>query len=139
MTKTWPPVLRRLGEEVGYEIKPAEPALGYELFTIDLASWKLKLTNATPIIWVKASDLESVPVQHVLQSLADVRRERNWGRQVVLVLLDGPSQPLLAYTSSPLYSLVIIGRAEQETLLHSRRPPELADLSLRTRCEVGES
>lgn len=129
MTKTWPPVLRRLGEEVGYEIKPAEPALGYELFTIDLASWKLKLTNATPIIWVKASDLESVPVQHVLQSLADVRRERNWGRQVVLVLLDGPSQPLLAYTSSPLYSLVIIGRAEQETLLHSRRPSgELLDL-----------
>lgn len=129
MTKTWPPALRRLSEEVGYEVEPVEPALGFELFTIDLSSWKLKLSNRTPIVWVKKADLECCPTQHLIQSLADIRRERNWGRQIALVLFDGDSGPVQAYTASPLYNLVVIGADEQEKILQSRRPSgELLDL-----------
>jgi hypothetical protein len=61
--------------------------------------------------------------------LGDVLRERSLTRQIVLVLLDGDSEPLLRRTSSPFYSLVVIGCEEQERVLESRRPSgELLDL-----------
>jgi hypothetical protein len=127
--KNAPQILRRLAEEVGYHVEPAEATLGYELYTIDLSSWRLKLSNHTPVVWVREADLEATPPQHLLQSLSDVRRERNWGRQIALVLLDGPSRPLLSYTAGPLHNLVVIGREEQQQVVASRRPSgELLDL-----------
>jgi hypothetical protein len=127
--KDWPPVLRLLSEELGYVVRGTKPALGYDLFFVDLSAWKLRLSNRTPVIWVKRPDLEDTAPQHLLQSLGDVMRERNLSRQIVLVLLDGDSKPLLRYTASPLYNLVVIGCAEQEEILRSRRPSgELLDL-----------
>jgi hypothetical protein len=129
MGKVWPALLRLLSEELGYVVRGGKPILGYDLFTIDLSSWKLRLTNRTPVIWVKRSDLAGVSPQHLLQSLADVLRERNLSRKIVLVLLEGESQPLLQHTASPLYNLVVIGCQEEERILESRRPSgELLDL-----------
>jgi hypothetical protein len=129
MGKVWPALLRLLSEELGYAVLGGKPILGYYLFTIDLSSWKLRLTNRTPVIWVKRSDLAGVSPQHLLQSLADVLRERNLSRKIVLVLLEGESQPLLQHTASPLYNLVVIGCQEEERILESRRPSgELLDL-----------
>jgi hypothetical protein len=129
MSKDWPPLLRALSEELGYEVRPAKPALGYDLFTIDLSPWKLRLTDQTPLVWVKKGDLARTASQHLLQSLSDVLRERHLTRQITLVLLDGASGPLLQYTSSALYNLVILGDEEQQRVLQSRRPSgELLDL-----------
>ena len=58
MYKEWPPLLRLLGEELGYTVRGAKGALGYDTFAVDLSSWKLRLTNRTPVIWVKRADLE---------------------------------------------------------------------------------
>ena len=56
MPKEWPPLLRRFSEELGYTVRAAKPALGYELFSIDLSSWKLRLSSRTSAIWVRRSD-----------------------------------------------------------------------------------
>lgn len=129
MCKEWPPLLRLFSEELGYDVHASELALGFELFYIDLSSWKLRLSHQTPIIRVKSSDLDGTSPRQLIQSLQDVIRERNFGRQTLLVLLDNDSQPLLRYTSSPLYNLVIIGADEQDRTLRSRRPTgELLDL-----------
>jgi hypothetical protein len=129
MQKQWPRLLRLLSEDLGYTVRQGKPALGYELFSIDLSSWKLRLSNRTPVIWVKSSDLTEGPPQHLLQSLTDVMRERNLTRQIVLVLLEADSRPLVRHTASPLYNLVVIGAEEQETILQSRRPSgDLLDL-----------
>jgi AAA+ ATPase superfamily predicted ATPase len=129
MQKNWPRLLRLLDEELGYTVKEADPALGYELFTVDLSSWKLRLPDRTPVIWVKTKDLDGVSSQHVIQSLEDVVRERNLSRQVVLVLLDGNRAPLFRYKSSLNANLVLIGAEEQKDVLASRRPSgELLDL-----------
>jgi len=53
MQKDWPRLLRLLHEELGYTVREGNPALGYELFYIDLSSWKLRLSSRTPVIWVK--------------------------------------------------------------------------------------
>ncbi len=129
MHKEFPPLLRLLSDELGYAVSTRKAALGYHLFSVDLSSWKLRLSSKTPVIWVQRHDLENSQPQHLLQSLGDVIRERNLSRQTVLVLLDGDSQPLLRFTSSPIHNVVIAGREEQELILQSRRPSgELLDL-----------
>lgn len=129
MCKEWPPLLQFFSEDLGYSVRTDELTLGYELFSIDLSSWKLRLSHQSPIIWVKSSDLEGCSPRHLIQSLQDVIRERNLGRQTVLVLLDGDSKRFLASTSSLLHKLVIIGADEQDRICRSRRPTgELLDL-----------
>src|SRR3990172_12149774 len=129
MQKDWPRLLKMLHEELGYTVREGKPALGYDLFHVDLSSWKLRLPNRTPVVWVKTKDLDSVSAQHVMQSLADVVRERNLSRQIVLVLLDGNSYPLLKHKTSLNYNLVLIGAEEQKNVAQSLRPSgELLDL-----------
>jgi hypothetical protein len=129
MEKDWPKLLRLLNEELGYSVRYARQTLGYELFTVDLSAWKLRLSNRTPVIWVKFADLDNIPPQELLQSLGDVLRERNWGRQIALVLVDGSSHILLRHRTSPIRNLVFIGAEEQKQVIASRRPSgELRDL-----------
>jgi hypothetical protein len=129
MQKDWPSLLKRLSDELGYAVRAGKPALGYELFYLDLSAWKLRLTDHTPLIWVKESDLAGTTPPHLLQSLGDVMRERNLSRQIVTILLDGNSEPVLRYAASPMYNLVIIGQEEQKRIIQSRRPSgELLDL-----------
>jgi hypothetical protein len=127
--KDWPPLLRLLSEDLGYAVRPGKPALGYELFGVDLSSWKLRLTDNTPVVWVKRADLENASPQHLVQSLGDVMRERNLSRQIVLVLLEGDGEPVRRYVESSLLNLVVCGREEQDLIVGSRRPSgELLDL-----------
>jgi len=125
MVKDWPPLLQFLSEQLGYHVRPAKAALGYDLFFIDLSSWKLSLSDRTPIIWVRELDLADTSPLSLLQSLLDLMRARAFTRRTVIVLHDGDSGPLLRYTTSPLYSLVILGREEQGKILGSRRPSGL--------------
>ncbi len=127
--KDWPRLLRLLNDELGYTVHESGSVLGYDLFTVDLSSWKLRLSNRTPVISVKAKDMDGLSAQHLMQSLADVMRERNLSRQIVLVLLDGNSHPLFRYKSSLNANLVLIGGEEQKAVIQSRRPSaELLDL-----------
>ena len=109
MDKALPPFLRRLSEELGYQVSRTKAALGYELFAIDLSAWKLRLSSRTPVIWAQKADLEASTPQHLAQSLLDVARERSLDRQITLVLVDGEGQPLRGYLSSPLHSFVVLG------------------------------
>ncbi len=127
--KDWPSLLRLLSEELGYAVRAAKPALGYELFSVDLSSWKLRLTDNTPVVWVKRADLEKTTPQHLVQSLGDVMRERNLSRQIVLVLLEGDGEPLRRYLENPLLNMVVCGKEDQDRIVGSRRPSgELLDL-----------
>jgi hypothetical protein len=129
MGKEWPELLRLLHEELGYAVRSGKPSLGYQTFFVDLSSWKLRLTNRTPVIWVQTKDLDGVSSQHLMQSLGDVLRERNLTRQIVLVLIDGNSFPLFRHKTDLDHNLVLIGAEEQKNVLHSRRPSgELLDM-----------
>jgi Cdc6-like AAA superfamily ATPase len=129
MGSDWPSLLRLFHEELGYSVRAGKPSLGYQLFSIDLSSWKLRLSNRTPVIWVQTKDLDGESSQHVMESLGDVMRERNLTRQIVMVLIDGNNQPLFRHKSTLSYNLVLIGAEEQKNVLHSRRPTgELLDI-----------
>ena len=129
MGKEYPPLLEFLSEKLEYRILGGKSTLGYELFNIDLSSWKLRLSDWTPIVHVQRSDLQDCSPRDLLQSLLDVIRERGWQRRVVLVLLDSDSTPFTQMARSPLQSMAVIGAEEQRRIMNSRRPSgELLDL-----------
>ena len=80
MQKEWPRLLRVFNDDLGYQVREGNPALGYELYFVDLSSWKLRLSSRTAVIWVKTKDLDGVTSQHLMESLGDVMRERNLQR-----------------------------------------------------------
>jgi hypothetical protein len=122
-------MLRLFHEELGYIVRAGKSSMGYQLFYIDLSSWKLRLSSRTPVIWVQTKDLDGVSSQHMMESLGDVLRERNLTRQIVLVIIDGNSFPLFRHKTNLNYNLVLIGAEEQKNVLHSRRPTgELLDI-----------
>jgi Cdc6-like AAA superfamily ATPase len=129
MQKEWPRLLKLLQEDLGYTVHEGQKTLGFDLYYVDLSYWKLRLSNRTPVILVKANDLDNVPSMHIMQSLSDVVRERNLGRQVVVALIEGNSFPLFRYKTNINYNLVLIGAEEQKKIVSSRRPSgELLDL-----------
>ena len=129
MQKEWPRLLRVFNDDLGYQVREGNPALGYELYFVDLSSWKLRLSSRTAVIWVKTKDLDGVTSQHLMQSLGDVMRERNLQRQITLVLVDGNSFPLFKFKTSANYNMVLVGGEEQKRVVHSRRPSgELLDI-----------
>lgn len=129
MSTDWPRLLQFLNEELGYTVREGPETLGYELFYTDLSSWKLRLSNRTPVIWIKTGDLSRDRPRHIVQSLGDIIRERNLGRQIGLVLVDGSNGAFLKYKHTLSYNLVFLGAEEQRKILGSRRPSgELLDL-----------
>jgi AAA+ ATPase superfamily predicted ATPase len=129
MGNEWPSMLRLFHEELGYTVRAGKSSMGYQLFYMDLSSWKLRLSSRTPVIWVQTKDLDGVSSQHMMESLSDVLRERNLTRQIVLVIIDGNSFPLFRHKTTLNYNLVLIGAEEQKNVLHSRRPTgELLDI-----------
>lgn len=129
MDKEWPVLLTFLKDELDYRIRPAKRILGYNLFYLDLSSWKLRLTNHTPLVWIKKSDFEEYSPHQLLESLQDIVREERLGRQTLLVYLDGDSHAVRQHVSSQLHNFVIMGTEEYQKVAHSRRPTgELLDL-----------
>ena len=122
MDKDWPDVLRLLNNELEYNVKEVKSSLGYRVFHADLSSWKLRLSNRTPVIWVRKSDLASAPAHHVYESLSDVMRERKLTRQIALVIVDGDTSNILRSQSPLIYNMVFISADQQKEIINSRRP-----------------
>lgn len=124
MNKLNQPLLRRLRDELHYNVRPAPPALGYEQFYLDLSSWKLRLSERTPVVWVKGEDVARHSPQHVADSLRDVIRAQNFRRDPLIALVDADGPPIRAYTATlhDRARIVVVGEEEQTRLLQSRRP-----------------
>ena len=129
MDKEWPALLTFLKDELDYRIRPSHPTLGYNLFYVDLSPWKLRLTDRTPLVWVKKSDVAEYSPHQILESLQDIAREERLGRRTLLVHVDGDGETIYKHISSQQRNFVVIGNAEQQRIIHSRRPTgELLDV-----------
>lgn len=122
MGKEYPPLLEFLAEKLEYRLLSGQSSLGYALYYIDLSSWRLRLSDWTPVVHIQRSDLSSTSPRQLLQSLQDVVRERGWQRRIVLVLVEGDTSPLRAALRSPLQTLAFVGEEEQREILRTRRP-----------------
>lgn len=117
------PLLIRLRDELRYIVHVRPTALGYEQYSLDLSSWKLRLSERTPVVWVKREDVALSSPQHIADSLRDVVRAQSLRRDPLIALLDADAAPVRAYTESThdRARIVVIGAEEQARLLQSRR------------------
>lgn len=115
----WPDFLHRL-KALKHQVRSfeARQPYEYELFKIDLAEWKLRLSTHTPFIWVKSEMARRLPAAELAASLRDIANEHGWRHQANIVLLEGDGTEVQAEVHdwySP--SFVIIGQAEQQKIL----------------------
>ena len=116
-----PILLKHFKETLRYKVVRGVPTLGYSVFYIDLSSWKLNLSELTPVIWVKDGDQSDFTPRELFQSLQDVVRERSMGRQTVLVILDMDGAEFKQYTANLSSNFVIIDINTQKQIVHSSR------------------
>src|SRR5579871_4658446 len=122
MSKDLPPLLRYLRDEQNMNTRIGQPVLGHDLFFLDLSDWKLRLSERTPIIWIKASVYESNTPQHLVESLQDVMNNLQSRRDPLIALIEGDCKPLQKYNFNLFKTIVYLGNAEQEMILRSQRP-----------------
>ena len=72
--ESWSEFLQRLSELYCVRRLGRKTAAGYGLYLVDFSEWKLRFSNRTPLIWVKAEDAESLSVSVLAESLKDVAR-----------------------------------------------------------------
>lgn len=132
MCKDWPLFLQFLHEQMDCHVRPASPSLGFSVYYADFSRWKLRFSNLTPLVWIPAVDQAQATPRELVQSLQDIARERGWTHTSPFVLTEGDAAPVSQAAQNLFYSFVLLGAAEQERVMKSRRPGgELLDLVTR--------
>ena len=54
--KEMPPLLHFLEQKLNNRVRSHDQVLGYDLYFVDLSAWKLRFSNATPVLWLKEGD-----------------------------------------------------------------------------------
>lgn len=121
-TKGWPPLLALFHEQFDYSVELTGQSLGFNTYSFDLSSWKLRLPEDTPVVWLKREDFNSLGARGLADSLHDIVREQNWYRRIILILLDAVDKELRARLEGSLENFVIVDQDDQLQVAHSRRP-----------------
>lgn len=121
----WPDLLLLLRDTLEYKVGFLGETLGFDLFWVDLSSWKLRLSHETPVISVRASAIKNSTPRHIFDGIKDVIREQALGHQVTIVLIEEKRSLISKLASSPLDAIVVIGQDDVESILHSNRPSGL--------------
>jgi hypothetical protein len=148
--KSWrqqmPDFLQFLENVLGHRVQLREEVLGFQVYLVDLAGWKLRFTDRTPVIWVPEADRSSLPTLELVQGLADVVRTRNLAERNPIVLLQGLAGDLPAQLATTMLPLLVVDSAAQQAVHESRRPTgelldhlsQQLDLSLLTPYETSK-
>ena len=123
-----PDFLQFLENSLGHPVRLHEEVLGYDLYFADLSDWKLRFSDRTPFIWVKAADMDALPPRELAQSLADVLRTRGLAERNPIVLVQGPGEELRGQLKRSLLNVLVLDQAAQTAVRDARRPSgELLD------------
>jgi hypothetical protein len=124
-----PEFLQFLENPLGYRVKLREEVLGYAVYFVDFAAWKLRFSDRTPVIWVREADLAALPARELAQSLLEVVRTRNLAERNPIVLVQGGGQELQSgLATATALPLLVLDAEAQQAVRESRRPSgELLD------------
>lgn len=117
----WPDLLQRL-KDLNHHVHRlgGMQSAEYELYLVDFSDWKLRLSERTPLIWVKAAPAQNLSVPQLCDSLKEVVKANGWQR-VCFVLFDGDGKELRKQTNHQYFPrFIIIDIGDQHTLLSTR-------------------
>lgn len=95
---------------------------GFESHLVDLSSWKLRLSDQTPVIWIKADDASRLSAQELIESLQDVADQQGWRHRLCVALIDAPGQELQALAGAryaPRFIVIDAGAQQRILTAHS--------------------
>lgn len=95
---------------------------GFESHLVDLSSWKLRLSDQTPVIWIKADDASRLSAQELIESLQDVADQQGWRHRLCVALIDAPGQELQALAGAryaPRFIVIDAGSQQRILAAHS--------------------
>ena len=120
--QTAPEFLQFLEGTLNYHMRLHQELLGYQVYLVDLSDWKLRFSDRTPFIWVRAADIAALDSRGLLQSLLDVIKTRDLADRNPVVLLDGPGHDLQAAFRSTFMPILVLDQDAQDAVRGSRRP-----------------
>lgn len=125
-TTSWrlemPELLEYLEEKLHYRVRGHFREFGFDIYALDLSSWKLRFSDRTYVIWVKAEDVARQTDRELHQSIMDVTRTRNIAQHTPIVLLDGTGDFLREQFRMAYNAIFVLDEADQQAILESRRP-----------------
>ena len=125
-TTSWrlivPPFLEYLEEKLNHRIRLHQNELGYDIYLVDFSSWRLRLSDHTPVIVVTETDLRNSSDDEIAQSISDVIRIRGYDSRMSLVVVQGDGAALREYFRASYTSALILDDRDQNEIVESRRP-----------------
>jgi hypothetical protein len=90
-----PLVIHALHERLHFRYRGPQHLGRFDVFLIDLADWKLSLTDQTPGIWIHKPEHQGLPAFDLAEEIRDAVRQAAWHTEVVLVMVDWQTPELL--------------------------------------------
>jgi hypothetical protein len=127
--KEMPPLLQFLEQKLNNRVRGHDQVLGYDLYFVDLSAWKLRFSNATPILWLKESDLLGFDnARQVAESLIEALRMRGLIERQSIVVVEGAGWDLRAAFQLSFLPILVLDSDDARAVMESRRPTgELLD------------
>jgi hypothetical protein len=123
-----PGFLQFLESELNYRVRSHAEVLGFDIYFVDFSAWRLRFSDHTSVIWIKAADVAALRDQELAQSLVDIVRSRNLMERDPIALVDANGERLRELLKSTFLPILVLDQGDQDAVRTSRRPTgELQD------------
>lgn len=95
MPKALPELVRFLTDDLGFRLRMHDRASDYEFYLIDLSEWKLRFSDRTPLVWVKAEQLEAMSAEELVASIRAFIFSQYFQHRLTILVVEGRSRGLL--------------------------------------------
>jgi hypothetical protein len=128
MSDQLPLVIRTLSERLHFRYQGPHRLVHLDTFIVDLADWKLSLTDKTPCFWIHTAEQFGRPPIDLAEEIRDAVREATWQNETILVLVDGPAdelRPLLStsFTHSGAFTQFAVFDEKQQHAVWEANSP----------------
>jgi hypothetical protein len=123
-----PLAIRALHERLHFRYRGPQRLGRFDVFLIDLADWKLSLTDKTPCLWIHKPEYQSLSAFDLAEEIRDAVREAEWHTDVVLVLVDWQTAELrealrAAFTHAGHFTqFAVIDAVQQRAIFDAASP-----------------
>lgn len=116
-----PPFLTFLEQRLDARMRRHESVLGLDVYEVDLAALKLRFSDRTPLILVKATDLAELGAVAAAEIVDEVLRVRNLTERHPLIVVEGDGDAMRRYVQLNHIPAAVLDAADEQEIMESRR------------------
>jgi len=124
-----PFLIRALSDRLHFKYWGPKRVGRLDTFAIDLADWKLSLTDRTPCLWIHLPEHLNTPPLDLADEIRDAVRQQAWQNETILVLVDGPVDELRRHLLGSFTQFIVLDGQQQKDI-HDAPSPTRATLDI---------